>query len=58
MNIVYWVGVGLGCAMFAASWLIRKREISEGFLARAELPLMVAGAGLLLLCGLVGFALW
>ena len=44
--------------MFGISWLIRRREITDGPLARAEKPLMLVGAGLVLVCATLGFSFW
>lgn len=55
MTFFYWLGIVVGAAMFGGAWVIRRREITEGFLARAETPLMVVGAALVLVCALLGF---
>lgn len=51
LHYVYWIGCAVGILMFGASSLIRHKKITEGMLARAEKPLMLAGA----ICT-VGFA--
>lgn len=55
LNVVYLVALVLGVAMFAASWVIRRKQISEGPIARAEKPLMLLGAGLTFAAALFGF---
>lgn len=56
LRIVYWIGCAAGILMFGAAWLIRRREISEGPLARAEKPLMLAGAAIAAAAAIFGFA--
>lgn len=58
LHYAYWGGIVLGALMFGASWLIRRREITEGVLARAEKPLMLVGCALVVACALVGFSFW
>ena len=58
LHFVYWGGIVIGVLMFGASWLIRRREITDGQLARAEKPLMLVGAGLVLVCAILGFSFW
>ena len=58
LHFVYWGGIVIGALMFGASWLIRRREITDGPLARAEKPLMLVGAGLVLVCATLGFSFW
>ncbi|WP_454130515.1 hypothetical protein [Microbacterium aurum] len=58
LHFVYWGGIVIGVLMFGASWLIRRREITDGPLARAEKPLMLGGAGLVLVCAILGFSFW
>lgn len=36
LHIVYWIGCAIGILMFGASWLIRRRKITEGPVARAD----------------------
>lgn len=55
LHIVYYVGIALGIIMFTGSWLIRRQKITEGILARAEKPLLLAGAGFAFVFGLLGF---
>ena len=55
LHIVYYIGVAVGIIMFAASWLIRRQKITEGVLARAEKPLMLGGAAVTFIFGLLGF---
>lgn len=54
LHIVYWIGCAIGILMFGASWLIRRRQITEGPLARAEKPLMLGGAGLAFAFAMLG----
>lgn len=54
LHIVYWIGCAIGILMFGASWLIRRREITEGPLARAEKPLMLGGAGIAFAFAMLG----
>ncbi|MBO1903225.1 hypothetical protein J4H92_14870 [Leucobacter weissii] len=56
LQIVYYVGIGVGIIMFVASWLIRRKQVTEGPLARAEKPLLLAGAGITFVFALLGFA--
>lgn len=56
LHIVYYVGIVAGISMFVASWLIRRKKITEGPLARAEKPLMLAGASITFVFALLGFA--
>lgn len=42
--------------MFVASWVIRRRQITEGPLARAEKPMMLGGAGVTFVFALLDFA--
>ncbi|MGK0716763.1 hypothetical protein ACR5KS_12025 [Leucobacter sp. W1153] len=56
LQIIYYVGIAVGIAMFVASWLIRRKQITEGPLARAEKPLMLGGAAVTLAFALLGFA--
>lgn len=56
VKIVYYLGLLLGIAMFTASWLIRRKQITQGPLARAEKPLMLGGAAVTLAFALLGFA--
>ncbi|WP_293786737.1 hypothetical protein [uncultured Aeromicrobium sp.] len=58
LHFVYWGGIVIGVLMFGTSWLIRRREITDGPLARAEKPLMLVGAGLVLVCATLGFSFW
>lgn len=58
LHFVYWAGIVIGVLMFGTSWLIRRREITDGPLARAEKPLMLVGAGLVLVCAILGFSFW
>ncbi len=58
LHFVYWVGIVIVALMFGASWLIRRREITDGPLERAEKPLMLVGAGLVLVCAILGFSFW
>lgn len=58
LHFVYWGGIVIGVLMFGTSWLIRRREITDGPLARAEKPLMLVGAGLVLVCAILGFSFW
>lgn len=58
LHFVYWGGIVIGVLMFGISWLIRRREITDGPLARAEKPLMLVGAGLVLVCAILGFSFW
>lgn len=55
LQIVLNIGVVIGILMFATSWLIRRKKITEGPLARAEKPLMLAGAGVTFVFALIGF---
>lgn len=55
LRIVYYVGIAVGIAMFTASWLIRRKKITEGPLVRAEKPLMLAGAAIAFVFALFGF---
>ena len=57
-QIVCNIGAVVGIAMFVASWLIRRKKITEGPLARAEKPLMLAGAGVTFVFALIGFTLF
>lgn len=41
LHIIYYVGIAVGIAMFVVSWLIRRKQITEGSLARAEKPLLL-----------------
>lgn len=54
LHIVYWIGCAIGILMFGASWLIRRRKITEGPLARAEKPLMLGGAGIAFAFAMLG----
>ena len=54
LQIIYYVGIAVGVAMFVASWLIRRKQITEGPLARAEKPLMLGGAAVTLAFALLG----
>lgn len=54
LQVIYWIGCALGILMFGASWLIRKRKITEGPLARAEKPLLLGGAGVAFAFALLG----
>ena len=56
LQIIYYVGIVVGVAMFVASWLIRRKQITEGPLARAEKPLMLGGAAVTLAFALLGSA--
>ncbi|WP_047523853.1 hypothetical protein [Microbacterium sp. ZOR0019] len=56
LQIIYYVGIVVGIAMFVASWLIRRKQITEGPLARTEKPLMLGGAAVTLAFALLGFA--
>lgn len=58
LHFVYWGGIVIGVLMFGISWLIRRREITDGPLERAEKPLMLVGAGLVLVCAILGFSFW
>ena len=53
-QIVYWIGCAVGILMFGASWLIRRRNITEGPLARIEKPLMLGGAGIAFIFAMLG----
>lgn len=55
LQIVLNIGLVIGILMFATSWLIRRKKITEGPLARAEKPLMLAGAGVTFVFALAGF---
>lgn len=54
LHTVYWIGCAIGILMFGASWLIRRRQITEGPLARAEKPLMIGGAGIAFAFAMLG----
>lgn len=54
-HVVYYVGIVTGIGMFTASWLIRRKKITDAPLARAEMSLMVAGAGIAFIFGALGF---
>lgn len=54
LHIVYWTGCAVGILMFATSWLIRRRDITEGPLARAEKPLMLGGAAVAFAFAMLG----
>ncbi len=41
LQIIYYVGIVVGIAMFVASWLIRRKQITEGPLAH-EFPRTVS----------------
>lgn len=56
LQIIYYVGIAVGVVMFVASWLIRRKQIIEGPLARVEKPLMLGGAAVTLVFALLGFA--
>lgn len=56
-QLIYYIGIAIGIAMFAASWLIRRREISDGALARLEKPLMLGGAAITVGFAVFGFVL-
>jgi len=56
LQIVLNIGLVIGILMFATSWIIRRKKITEGPLARAEKPLMLAGAGVTFVFALIGFA--
>ncbi len=55
LQIVLNIGLVVGILMFATSWIIRRKKITEGPLARAEKPLMLAGAGVTFVFALIGF---
>lgn len=56
LKIIYYVGSIVGIAMFVSSWLIRRKKITEGPLARAEKPLLLAGSGVTFVFALLGFS--
>lgn len=55
MHLLYWIACLASILMFGASWVIRRRNITEGPLARAEKPPMLAGAGTVFVVAIVGF---
>jgi len=55
LQIILNIGLVIGILMFATSWIIRRKKITEGPLARAEKPLMLAGAGVTFVFALIGF---
>lgn len=54
LHYVYWIGCAVGILMFGAAWLIRRRQITEGPLARAEKPLMLGGAAVAFVFAMLG----
>lgn len=56
LQIIYYVGIVVGIAMFSASWLIRRKQTPEGLFGRIEKPLLLGGAAITLIFALLGFA--